>query len=103
VNRTGFRGGQLVLGQASSGYGQPLLNAEGFLPPVLDRSSPDKDAVRGREQQLIEINGGAQSSGGDSRNMIDGISSWNFRRQNYLDAATDQFGTPTPAGRCTCQ
>ncbi len=85
------------------GYGQPLLNAEGFMPPVLDQSSPDKDAIRGREQQIIDLNGGARSSGGSSRNMINGISPWNFQRQNYLDAATNQFGTPVPAGRCRCQ
>ncbi|MFY8043136.1 MAG: RHS repeat-associated core domain-containing protein, partial [Rhodoferax sp.] len=86
------------------GYGQPLLNAEGFLPPVLDRSSSNKDAIRGREQQLIDLNGGARSSGGDSRNVINGISPFNLRGPFvYIPAATAEFGVPVPAGRCTCQ
>ncbi|MBX3588702.1 MAG: hypothetical protein KF796_18885 [Ramlibacter sp.] len=86
------------------GYGQPLLNAEGFLPPVLDRSSTNYNAIRGREQQLIDVNGGARSSGGTSRNMINGISSFNPRGPFvYIPAATAEFGVPVPAGKCTCQ
>lgn len=82
---------------------QPHLNAEGFLPPVLDRSSENYSAVRGREQQLIEVNGGAQSSGGTFRNMINGISPYNPRRPLYLNDALTEFGVPIPAGNCTCQ
>ncbi len=86
------------------GYGQPLLNAEGFLPPVLDRSSTNYNAIRGREQQLIDVNGGAQSSGGTSRNKINGISPINPRGPFvYIPAATAEFGVPVPAGKCTCQ
>jgi len=86
------------------GYGQPLLNAEGFLPGVLDRSSTNYNAIRGREQQVLVVNGGARSSGGTSRNMINGISPINPRGPfQYLPAATAEFGTPVPAGRCTCQ
>ncbi|MDA8523439.1 RHS repeat-associated core domain-containing protein [Acidovorax sp. NCPPB 4044] len=86
------------------GYGQPLLTAEGFLPPVLDRSSSNRSAIRGREQQLIELNGGAQSSGGSSRNLINGISPWNPRGVFvYIPAANDEFGAPVPAVQCTCQ
>ncbi|WP_284415329.1 RHS repeat-associated core domain-containing protein [Acidovorax sp. SUPP3334] len=86
------------------GYGQSLLNAEGFLPPVLDRSSTNYDAIRGREQQLIDINGGAQSSGGDSRNKINGISPWNPRGPlRYIPAANAEFGRPVASGHCTCQ
>ena len=84
-------------------YGQPLLNAEGFQDPVLDRSSSSKNAIRGREQQLIELNGGARSSGGNSRNMINGIRPSNPLRPIYLYLATDQFGPPVSADRCTCQ
>ena len=84
-------------------YGQPLLNAEGFQDPVLDRSSSSKNATRGREQQLIELNGGARSSGGNSRNMINGIRPSNPLRPIYLYLATDQFGPPVSADRCTCQ
>lgn len=85
------------------GYGQPLLNAEGFNPPVLDRSSSSSSAIRGREQQLIELNGGARSSGGDSRNMINGIRPLNPVGPLYRYSATSEFGTPVPAGQCTCQ
>lgn len=85
-------------------YGQALLNEEGFLPGVLDKSSDSYNAIRGREQQMIEINGGAQSSGGFSRNKINGISSLNPAGPLlYIPAATSEFGTPVPAGRCTCQ
>jgi len=83
--------------------GQPLLNAEGFLPPVLDRSTDSYSAIRGREQMLIETNGGAQSVGGTSRNKINGISPINPRRLLYLNEALLQFGAPTPSANCTCQ
>jgi hypothetical protein len=82
--------------------GQPLLNAEGFLPPVLDRSTDSYSAIRGREQMLIQANGGAQSAGGTSRNMINGISPYNPRRPFYLDDALLEFGVPVPSGNCTC-
>lgn len=86
------------------GYGQPILNAEGFLPPVLDRSSTNYNAIRGREQQLIDVNGGAQSTGGTSRNKINGISPINPRGPFvYIPAANAEFGAPVPAGKCTCQ
>ncbi|MEJ1128409.1 RHS repeat-associated core domain-containing protein [Variovorax sp. CCNWLW225] len=85
-------------------YGQPLLNAEKFLPPVLDRSSSSYNAIRGREQQVMELNGGARSSGGDSRNMINGISPGNLAGPLiYIPSANREFGPPVPAGRCTCQ
>ncbi|OWQ82886.1 type IV secretion protein Rhs, partial [Roseateles aquatilis] len=82
---------------------QPLLNAEGFQPPVLDRSSENYSAIRGREQRLIETNGGAQSTGGTSRNMINGISTWNPRRPFYLNDALIEFGEAIPSGNCVCQ
>ena len=63
--------------------GQPILNGEGYLPPVLDRSSENRSAIRGREQQLIEVNGGARSVGGTSRNAINGISPYNPRGSFY--------------------
>jgi RHS repeat-associated protein len=78
------------------------LTAEGFQSPILDRSSDSYGAIRGREQQLIEINGGAASEGGVSRNMVNGISAWNFSRRRYLDAATAAFGLPVPGEQCTC-
>lgn len=68
------------------------MNDEGYGPAVLDKSSPDADAIRGREQQNIEANGGARSTGGTSGNSINGISATNPRRQDYLDAANREFG-----------
>ncbi|WP_165909723.1 RHS repeat-associated core domain-containing protein [Variovorax guangxiensis] len=86
------------------GYGQPLLNAEGFLPGVVDRSSTSYNAIRGREQQVMDLNGGAQSSGGDSRNKINGISPANVAGPLlYIPSANREFGAPVPAGKCTCQ
>ncbi|MHA6897044.1 RHS repeat-associated core domain-containing protein [Ralstonia pseudosolanacearum] len=87
-------------------YGQPLLNAEGFLPPELDKSSENPYEIRGREQLLIDRNGGAQSAGGDSRNMINGISPWNLRGKFvYIPAAKIRWGdlpARAPGGSCTC-
>lgn len=86
------------------GYGQPHLNAEGFSPPVLDRSSPNYGSIRGREQQVMDLNGGAASAGGTSRNAINGISPFNpLGRYVYLPSAEEEFGQPLPAGNCTCQ
>ena len=46
----------------------------GFGPAEVDKASTNKDAIRGREQQLIEKNGGAKSQGGTSGNAINGVS-----------------------------
>ena len=83
---------QNILARAA---GQPLLNAEHFNPPILDRSSDSYIAIRGREQQLIDLNGGARSSGGTSRNMINGISPNNPTRGIMLGNALAEFGEPT--------
>jgi RHS repeat-associated protein len=50
------------------------MNEQGYGPAQVDKSSSSPDAIRGREQQLIEANGGAQSEGGTSGNAINGIS-----------------------------
>jgi RHS repeat-associated protein len=80
------------------GYSQPLLNAEGFLPPMLDQATDSYSAIRGREQQLIDFYGGAQSAGGTARNMINGISDLNPLRPIYMNSATSLFG-PLPSNR----
>jgi RHS repeat-associated protein len=73
--------------------GQPLLNAEGFQKPVVDVVSTNSGAIRGREQQLIDFNGGAQSVGGTSRNKINGISDWtNLNRPFYINESISEFG-----------
>ena len=40
------------------------INDKGFCPAVLDKSSTNAAVIRGREQQLIDMNGGAKSIGG---------------------------------------
>jgi hypothetical protein len=59
----------------------------------LDKASQNLTAIRGREQQLIDFSGGAQSIGGTSGNAINGISDYNPLRSLYMSAATDEFGS----------
>ena len=68
------------------------MNDKGFGPAQLDKSSTNADAIRGREQQLIDANGGAKSQGGTSGNSINGVSPTNPNRQKYEDAASQEFG-----------
>jgi len=63
-------------------------NKEGFLPAEIDKVSTDSDAIRGREQQLIDNN----VSKGISGNIINGISPRNKKRNKYLAAALKLFG-----------
>lgn len=69
-------------------------NEEGFGPAKLDQTSSNPDAIRGREQQMIEKNGGAKSQGGTSGNTINGVSPTNPQRDQYLEEAKKQFGIP---------
>lgn len=93
--------GEVYSGRAS-GYGTPEevvanrdrnhhMNEKGFEKAKLDKSSTNPDAIRGREQQLIELNGGAKSQGGSSGNAINGISPTNPKRQRYEDARRKDF------------
>ena len=59
---------------------------------MVDKFSVDRSAIRGREQNLIDFNGGAQSEGGTSRNMIRAVSRKNPLRYIYYRAATSEFG-----------
>ena len=59
---------------------------------VIDKSSTNPGAIRGREQQVMDANGGAASSGGVSGNAINGISPKNPRRDEYLMSANKEFG-----------
>lgn len=68
-------------------------NEDNFGPAILDEFSEDKDAIRGREQMLIEHYGGAQSQGGTSGNKINGISPKNTKKNSYISAAIKLFGT----------
>jgi RHS repeat-associated protein len=68
------------------------MNDQGFGPAVLDKTSKNPDPIRGREQQLIQHNGGAKSQGGTSGNKINGISPNNKNRDTYMDAAEKRWG-----------
>jgi RHS repeat-associated protein len=68
------------------------MNDKGFGKAKLDKSSTNKNAIRGREQQLIEQNGGAQSQGGNSGNSINGIGPNNARKSMYINSAKREFG-----------
>ena len=64
-----------------------LKEEDGWEAAELDASHHDKDAIRGREQLLIEQNGGAKSEGGTSGNKINGISPNNKEnRGKYIRA-----------------
>ena len=67
-------------------------NKEGFGPAKLDKSSKNKDAIRGREQQNIDKNGGSKSDGGTSGNSIRGVRKNNPNAKKYEDAAKREFG-----------
>ncbi|HEY0133124.1 MAG TPA: RHS repeat-associated core domain-containing protein, partial [Nannocystis sp.] len=68
------------------------MNEQGYGPAVLDKSSKNGDAIRGREQFNIEQHGGAQRSGGTSGNRINGISPRNPKGPRYRAAAKQEFG-----------
>jgi len=72
--------------------GHDILRKEKYAPAVLDKYSTNYDAIRGREQQQIDRNGGAQSEGGTSRNKIRAVRRNNPNRRNYEAAATRAFG-----------
>lgn len=87
----------------TSGYGTPLenirkrdknhhMNDKGFGPAKLDKTSDSYDAIRGREQDLIEFNGGAKSTGGTSGNTINGIGPKNPKKDKYISASRNEFG-----------
>lgn len=59
---------------------------------MLDKSSANKEAIRGREQELVDAHGGAQSMGGTSGNAINGIRPGNPKRDQYLEASRKEFG-----------
>ncbi|MFA5420066.1 MAG: RHS repeat-associated core domain-containing protein, partial [Bacteroidales bacterium] len=69
-------------------------NKDGFGPAKLDKSSSNKDAIRGREQQLIDMNGWAKSTGGTSGNVINGVSPNNPNGAYYEDLAKKLWGIP---------
>ncbi|WP_221227832.1 RHS repeat domain-containing protein [Rhodocyclus tenuis] len=102
--KTNAKTGEVYCGR-TSGCGTPIenvlnrdanhhMNERGFGPARLDKSSSSSEAIRGREQQMIDVFGGAKSTGGSSGNAINGISPSNPNGQRYLDAAKKEFGGP---------
>lgn len=101
--------GEVYSGRAS-GYGTPdqvmmqrysshEKRAEGFGSPKLDRFGYGRSggaAVRGREQQLIDHNGGARSDGGSSGNTIRGVGKNNIFGRDYHGASNAMFGPLAP-------
>jgi hypothetical protein len=67
------------------------MDDKGFGKADLDKSSSNPDAIRGREQQLIDANGGAQSTGGTSGNAINGVGPNNPNATKYEAAANKEF------------
>ena len=61
------------------------MNRKGFKTAVLDKSSSNPNAIRGREQFLIDKYGGAKSQGGTSGNSINGISPFNPKKTFYQE------------------
>ncbi len=60
-------------------------------PARLDKSSKNKDAIRGREQQNIDKDGKARSDGGTSANKIRGVSDKIPPKDIYKTAAEKEF------------
>lgn len=63
-------------------------NKEAFGKAEIDKTSKNKDAIRGREQQLIE----KYRTSGNSANKINGISPKNPKKKQYMDANKKEFG-----------
>ena len=71
------------------------MRAKGFTNPQLDRvgiGTAGEDAIRGREQQLIDYFGGAQSEGGTLGNRIRGVSKYNPFGRIYHGLANAELG-----------
>jgi len=68
------------------------MNEKGYGPAVLDKSSKNKAAIRGREQSNIEKSGGAKSQNGTSGNAINGISNKNKNKNFYMNENIKIFG-----------
>ena len=73
--------------------------ARGFTKPKLDMVAQGlraRLATRGREQQLIDFFGGAQSEGGTSGNLIRGVSKINPQGRIYHGESNRMFGSKAP-------
>ena len=75
-------------------FGPAVLDkfADATRPFARRRNDPAYQAIRGREQNLIDFFGGAKSMGGTSGNAINGVSAINPMRSKYMGAAKRFFG-----------
>jgi len=94
--------GEVYIGR-TGGAGSPRENVlkrdrnhhmyeKGYGPAVLINSSKNQDAIRGQEQYLIDLFGGAKSNGGNAGNAINGVSPTNPKRRQYEEARLKEFG-----------
>lgn len=92
--------GEIYIGR-TSGVKEPRINVrerdrshhrnkDGFDRAVLDRSSANKSAIRGREQQQIDHH----RKEGNAADQINGINPKNPKRDHYLRAAKKEFDKP---------
>lgn len=100
--KTNPQTGEVYSGR-TSGYGTPAeniqkrdanhhMNGKGFGTAVLDKSSSNYNAIRGREQMLITKHGGAKKTGETSGNAINGIGKNNKKKSIYINSAIEEFG-----------
>ena len=66
----------------------------GFGRPVVDRYSKSYDAIRGREQQLIDYHGGIGNK--KVANKIRGVGRYNIYGRKYHNASNNYFGNIAP-------
>lgn len=75
------------------GKQQTHLNRSGYNPPELNRSSTNRNAIRGQEQWLINRDGGAISQGGSRLdNKINSVRPGNPRSRFYNQQRIQEFG-----------
>ena len=100
----------VVYSGRTSGYGTPSevlekrhknhhMTGQGFSSVTIDKfayGNAGKFAIRGKEQQLIDKHGGAQSDGGYSGNAIRDVSKINPNRFVYHEASNKAFGNIVP-------
>lgn len=70
------------------------MKYEVFGKPVVDRYSKSYDAIRGREQQLIDYHGGIGNK--KVANKIRGVAKWNPNGRYYHSKSNDYFGNIAP-------
>jgi len=63
-------------------------NKDGFTKAQLDKTSTNKDAIRGREHQQIE----KHKKENDAANIYNGIAPSNKNKKRYIQAAICAFG-----------